>query len=101
MRVTLIIATRRFLAAVLRFAELLVADHCQYRAQPLVLDNRSLIDLSDLIEGAVGQLNTLVADRQPAVGIVDHRDPLADRRRSLVSRFQDEKDLIILQRQRL
>jgi hypothetical protein len=37
----------------LRFAaQLLVTDHRQHRAQPLVVSNRSLLDLLDFVEGS-------------------------------------------------
>ena len=49
-------------------APLLIADHRQQRTQPLVVGDRTLVDLSDFVEGAVGQLDTPIADRQPAVG---------------------------------
>ena len=74
-------------AALLRStAELLVADHRQHRAQPLVVDNRPLVDLLDLVKGAVSQLDALVTDRQAAGGVVDYGDPLADCRLGLLDR---------------
>jgi hypothetical protein len=35
-----------------------------------------LIDLANLVEGAVGELDALVTDRKPAIGIVEHGDAL-------------------------
>src|SRR4029077_2605491 len=64
-------------------APLLIADHRQQRTQPLVVGDRALVDLSDLVEDAVGQLDTPIADRQPAVGVVDDAYALADRRLGL------------------
>ena len=62
----------------LRFAaELLLADHRQERRQALVVGNRTLVDMLDLVEGPVGELDALVADRQPAIGIIHHSHPLA------------------------
>src|SRR5882762_3509965 len=74
-------------------ALLLIADHRQYCPQPLVVGDRTLVDLSDLVEGAVGQLDTPIADRQPAVGVVDDSYALADRRLGLLARFHDEDTL--------
>jgi hypothetical protein len=36
-------------------AKLLLADKGERGAEPFVLDNRALVDLLDLVEGAVGQ----------------------------------------------
>jgi hypothetical protein len=47
----------------LRFAaQLLVTDHRQYRAQPLIIGNRSLVDLLDFVKGP-----TLVAGKGAAL----------------------------------
>ncbi len=43
----------------------------------------------------------LVANRQPAIGVVHHSDPLADCRLGLLDRFQNEEDLVVLRGQRL
>jgi hypothetical protein len=95
-RVALIAPTWRSLAAMSGFAALLlIADHRQQRTQPLVVGDRTLVDLSDLVEGAVGQLDTPIADRQPAVGVVDDGYALADRRLGLLARLQDEEHLAI------
>jgi hypothetical protein len=45
----------------------------------------TLVDLPNLIEGAVSQLNAVIADRQPAIGIVDDSHPFANRRFGLVT----------------
>src|SRR6266404_1084875 len=101
-RVALITPAGRSLAAMSGFAALLlIADHRQYCPQPLVVGDRTLVDLLDLVEGAVGQLDTPIADRQPAVGVVDDSYALADRRLGLLARFHDEEHLVVLQRQRL
>src|SRR5450759_1374606 len=98
-RVTLIAAARSA-AALQPSTQLLLADDGESGAEPLVLDNRALRDLAQLVEGAVGQLHTFVTDRQPAVGMIDHRHPFADRRLSLVARLQDEDHLVVLEGQR-
>ena len=53
----------------------------------------ALVDLAKPIEGAVGQLDTLVADRKSAIGIIDNGYQLADRRFSLLARLQNEDHL--------
>src|SRR5271168_5023033 len=70
-------------------AQLLLADEGERGAEPLVLDNRRLRDMAQRVEGAVGELDTVVADRQPAVGVVDHRHrlPIAAFASSLGSRM--------------
>ena len=91
----LIASVRCFRTAPLQStAELLLADESERSAEPLVLDNRPLVDLLDLVKGTVGEFDPAVADCQAAVGIIDHGDPLADRRLGLVGRFQDEEDLM-------
>src|SRR6266436_3554514 len=82
-------------------ALLLITDHRQQRSQPLVVGDRTLVDLSDLVEGTIGQLDTPIADRQPAVGVIDDGYALADRRLGLLARLHDEEHLVVLQGQRL
>src|SRR5271170_6893216 len=65
-------------------AQLLLADEGERGAKLFVLDDRPLVDLLDLVEGAVGEVDPTVADRQAAVGIVHHGEPLADRRLRLL-----------------
>ena len=85
----LIAPARCFRAAPLWLAaKLLLADEGERGAEPFVLDYRALIDLLDLVEGSVGQLDTVVADRKPAIGVIDDGDPLADRRLGLLGRLQ-------------
>jgi len=38
-------------------AELFVTDHRQYRSQVLVVSDGALIDLANLVEGAVGEFD--------------------------------------------
>ena len=60
-------------------AELFVANHRQYRSQMLVVSDGALVDLANLVEGAVGEFDPVVADRKPAIGVVENRYVLADR----------------------
>src|SRR5258707_5419023 len=60
---------------------LLLGDVGQDRAQALVLDNRCLVHLWPFVEGAIGQIDAVVSDRQSPVGVVNHRDPLRARDR--------------------
>ena len=62
--VALIASARRSLAAMLPFAaELLLADHRRGGPKRLLSAICTLVDLPDLVEGPVGELDTLVADR--------------------------------------
>ena len=56
-------------------------------------------NLPQLVKGGVGQVEPTVADRQPAVGIIDHRDALAAELASDLVRFEQEQNLVILQGQ--
>src|SRR3954467_5830524 len=93
-------AARCLLAAGFGPRNLLLADNGENGAEPLVLDNLGLRDLPQFVEGAVRQLDTFVADRQPAIGIIEHAHPLADRRLGLVTRGENENYLVVLQGQR-
>src|SRR5215510_13351603 len=95
------VASGRSTATLRPTTQLFIADHRQYRPQPLVVGDGTLVDLAGLVEGAVSELNAVVADRKPAIGIIDDSNPLADRRLSLVAWLQDEDHLVVLQRQRL
>ena len=50
---------------------LLLGDVGQDRAQALVLDNRCLVHLWPFVEGAIGQINAVISDRQPPVGVIN------------------------------
>jgi hypothetical protein len=50
-------------------AQLFIADHRQYRPQPLVVCDRALIDLTNLIEGAVSPLDAWCRSRVAANGL--------------------------------
>src|SRR3546814_4813969 len=56
--------------------------HRQRRIEVLVLDDRRLVDLPDLVEHPVGQDMAPMADLEPAIRILAHIDPLARQRRS-------------------
>src|SRR3954462_9266296 len=99
-RIALIASAWCLLAAGFGPRNLLLADNGENGAKPLVLDNLGLRDLPQLVEGTVSQLDTFVADRQPAIGIIEHADPLADRRLGLVTRRENENPLVVLQGQR-
>src|SRR5512143_531094 len=81
--------------------KLFIADHRQYWPQPLVIGDSALVDVADLVKGAVSEINAVIADRKPTVGMVDDGDPLADCRLGLLARRQDEEHFVVLQRQRL
>jgi len=36
-----------------------------------VVSDHTLIDLTNLVEGAVGKVEVIIADRQPAIGVVE------------------------------
>src|SRR6478736_7861070 len=65
------------LAASLGAFNLPRADMRQDGAEVFVLDNACLRNLPQLVEGGVRQVEPTIADRQPAVGIIDHSDALA------------------------
>jgi hypothetical protein len=48
-------------------AQLFVADHRQHRPQVLVVSNGPLVDLANLVEGPVGEFDSVMADRKSAV----------------------------------
>src|SRR5512132_4200165 len=81
--------------------KLFIADHRQYWSQPLVVGDSALVDVADLVKGAVSEINAVIADRKPAVGMVNDGYPLADCRLGFLARRQDEDHFVVLQRQRL
>ena len=81
--------------------QLFVADHSQNCPQLLVVSDRALVDLANLVEGAVGELDAVMEDRKSAVGVVKDGDPLADRRLGRLARLDDENHFVVLQCQRL
>ena len=54
--------------------------------QPLVIGDSALVDVADLVKGAVGVINAVIADRKPAVRMVNDGYPLADCRLGLLAR---------------
>jgi hypothetical protein len=47
--------------------QLFIADHPQCRPESLVVGNGALVDLTYLVEGAISELDTAVANRQPVI----------------------------------
>jgi hypothetical protein len=47
-------------------------------------------------KGAVSELDALVTDRNPTIGVIDDRGPLADRRLCLLARLKNERMNITL-----
>src|SRR3954462_1207477 len=93
-RIALIASARCLLAAGFGPRNLLLANNGENGAEPLVLDNLGLRDLPQLVKGAGSQLDTVVADRQPAIGIIKHGDPLAACRLGLVGWRENENHLV-------
>jgi hypothetical protein len=79
--------------------ELPLADLREDGAEVLVLDDRRRRNLPQFVEGDVGQVEPTIADRQPAVGIINHGDALAAELARDLARLQQEQDLIVLQGQ--
>src|SRR3979411_2756829 len=59
---------------------LLLGNVSQDRTQALVLDDRGLVHLLPFVEGAVGQVDAIVPDHQPPVGVINHRAPVRRQR---------------------
>src|SRR5277367_4144381 len=97
--VDLPLAARCGLAARLRAFDLPLADLREDGAEVLVLDDGGLRNLPQLVKGGVRQVEPAVADRQPAVGIIDHGDALAAELAGDLVRFEQEQNLVILQGQ--
>ena len=60
-----------------------------------------LIDLANLVEGAIGELDPAMTDGKPAIGVVENRYVLADCGLGRLARLQHEDHLVVLQCQRL
>ena len=56
--------------------------------------------MADFVEGAVGEVNTAVADRKPAIGVIENGHVFADRGLGLIARLQNEDHFVVLQGQR-
>ena len=81
--------------------QLFVANHRQNCPQLLVVSDRALVDLAHLVECAVGEFDSVMADRKSAVGVVEDGYVFADRRLRRLARLHDENDFVVLQCQRL
>jgi hypothetical protein len=93
------LAARCLLAVRLGAFELPLADVQEDGAEVLILDDGGLRNLPQFVEGGVGQIEATVADRQPAVGIIDYGDALAAELAGDRIRFEQEHDLVVLQGQ--
>ncbi len=97
--VDLPLAAWRGLAASLGAFDLLLADVREDGAEVLVLDDACLRHLPQLVKGGVRQVEPTVADRQPAIRIIDHCDALAAELAGDLVRLQQEHNLVVLQGQ--
>lgn len=52
---------------------LLLGNVGQNRTEPLVLNDRRLVDLRPFVEGAVGQIDAIVPDRKPSIRSISVR----------------------------
>ena len=93
------LAARCGLAASFCTFDLPLADVREDGAEVLVLDDGGLRNLPQLVEGGVGQVEPTVADRQPAVGIIDDGDALAAELAGELVWLDQEHDLVVLQGQ--
>ena len=82
-------------------AQLFVADHRQHRSQVLVVGDGALVDLANLVKGAVGEVDPVVADHKPSIRVVENGDVFADCCLGQLARLQNEDYLVVLQCQRL
>jgi len=57
-------------------AQLFVTDHRQYRPQVFVVSDGALVDVANLVEGAISELDPTMTDGKPAVGVVENGDVL-------------------------
>jgi hypothetical protein len=89
-------------AAPLGLLELLaLADHRQQWSEALVVDDGGLLDVTDLVEGPIGEVGALVADGQATIGIVDDGHAFADRGLGFLGRIENEHHLVVLKGERL
>ena len=93
-----LIASARPTAAFGSATQLFFADYRQYRPQVFVVSDGALVDLANLVEGPVSELDPVVADRKPSIGIVENRHIFANRRLGWLARLQDEDNFVVLQR---
>ncbi len=85
------------LAASFSPLDLPLADMREDGAKVLVLDDGGLRNLPQLVERGVGQIEPTVADRQPAVGIINNGDALAAEVAGDLVRLEQEHDFVVLQ----
>src|SRR5271163_3237333 len=88
------LAARGGLTASLGAFDLSLADVREHGAEMLVLDNGCLGNLPKLVETGVRQVKPAVADRQPAVRIIDDGHPLAAQLTRDLVRLQQKHDLM-------
>ncbi len=93
------LAARCGLAARFCTFDLPLANVREDGAEVLVLDDRRLRNLTQLVKGGVRQVEPTIADRQPAVGIIDDGDALAAEFASELVWLDQEHDLVVLQGQ--
>ena len=62
----------------------------------LILDNGCLGNLPQLVKTGAGQVKPAVADRQPAVRIINNGDALAAQLTGDLVRLQQKHDFVIL-----
>jgi hypothetical protein len=79
--------------------ELPFADLREDGAEVLVLDDDGLRNLSQLVEGVVGQVEPTTADRQPVIGMIDNRHALAAEPACDRVGLEQKHDFIVLQGQ--
>src|SRR5688572_5025220 len=100
-RVRLATPSRPWPTLALGMAELLLANMGQDSIQTLVLHDRTLLDLPDLVEDRVGQVEPLMPDRKTAIRIVEDLHPLPGDLAGRLIRLEQEHHLVVLQRQPL
>src|SRR6516165_439352 len=88
----------RFLAARHVHLALPLGDVREHRPEPLVFDDRRLINLPDLVEDPVGQGPAFMLDGKSTVRIVKHHDALAGEGPGDLARLKHEQHFVILKR---
>ena len=96
-----LVAPARPTATLAPAALLFITDHRQNRPQPLVVSDGGLIDVANLVEGAVAEFDAVVADRKPAIGVIENGYVFADCRFIRLARLQYKDHVVVLQCQRL
>jgi hypothetical protein len=98
---TLRVGTRARPGLARRFCpfELAFADLREDGAEVLVLDDGDLRNLPQLVEEGVGRVEPTIADRQPAIGIIDNRHALAAELACDRVRLEQKHEFVVLQGQ--